>query len=100
MIVYVDGKTAFEYNNDEGAKNSHSDNSWIPIPRKTEGLGIECRNNGGEAGMIASTTDGTIVTDDSWLCSSKFVKGWAEPGFQDSNHFFSSPSIATFATRR
>jgi len=54
-------------------------------------LGLECKDNGGAYGIIASTSIGivSIVTDATWRCSSKNVQGWAEPGFKDLNADFS-----------
>ena len=60
-------------------------------------IGIACwdyHNTHGAYGIVASTDNG-LVTDDSWLCSSKLVKGWNKPGFKDTNGDFSTPSVGT-----
>jgi len=63
----------------------------VDVPFGTEVIGISCQDFGAEYGIVAST-DNAIVTDDSWLCSSKLVQDWNMPGFQDTNSDFSSPT--------
>merc|ERR1712013_964951 len=64
------------------------------VPAATKVIGIACKDNGGGYGIVGSTDDG-VVTDDTWVCSSKYVEGWNKPGFQDTNNDFSSPSTGS-----
>ena len=54
-------------------------------------MAIECQNIGGPKGIHASTSDG-VLTDNSWVCTTNNVVGWAAPHFQDGNKDF-SPAV-------
>merc|ERR1719317_644192 len=84
ISVYFDGDKALE-------GHDWSNAFTVDVPAATEIIGIACKDNGGLYGIVASTDDG-VVTDDTWVCSSKYVEGWTKPGFQDTNNDFSSPS--------
>ena len=47
-------------------------------------LAIHGTNTGGPAGILASTTTGTI-TDSSWKCSSVSETNWTDDNFDDSH---------------
>ena len=98
MKVYFDGKIAFE--RVDGEQNQFNDNSWIPVPHKATVLAIRCKHRGGENGMVASTTDGSIVTNKNWRCSSKYKSGWAKPGFKDRDGVFSKAVDSILFTSR
>merc|ERR1711971_132578 len=61
------------------------------IPDLTRVVAIECRNNGGREGLIASTSTG-LKTNASWQCSSGYHNKWQLPGFD--------PPPNTFADAR
>ena len=84
ISVYFDGEKALE-------GNSPFTVYTAAVPAATKVIGIACKDIGGHYGLVASTDDG-IVTDDTWVCSSKHVEGWNKPGFQDTNNDFSLPS--------
>eukprot|EP00092_Neocalanus_flemingeri_P077113 GFUD01095713.1.p1 GENE.GFUD01095713.1~~GFUD01095713.1.p1 ORF type:complete len:167 (+),score=33.54 GFUD01095713.1:88-588(+) len=90
LMIYFDGVLQFE---DEGWPGTDT-YQWtsateLVIPSGTKVLGIECKDLGGNMGILASTSDG-LVTNGKWQCShnDKLV-GWAEPGFEDSAEDFS-----------
>ena len=87
VSVYFDGDKALEGHNWSNAFTAD-------VPAATKVIGIACKDNGGGYGIVASTDDG-VVTDDTWVCSSKYVEGWNKPGFQDTNNDFSSPSTGS-----
>ena len=82
--MYFDGNEALEGENIRDAFT-------LDVPAATKVIGIACHDRGGHYGIVASTDSG-IVTDDTWVCSSKYVEGWNKPGFQDTNNDFSLPS--------
>jgi len=84
ITVYFDGDEALQGENWRGAFT-------VDVPAATKVIGIACEDLVGRYGIVASTDSG-IVTDDTWVCSSKYVDGWNKPGFQDTNNDFSLPS--------
>ena len=82
--MYFDGDKALEGENWSNALT-------VDVPAATKVIWIACYDYGGHYGIVASTDNG-IVTDDTWVCSSKHVEGWNKPGFQDTNNDFSLPS--------
>ena len=84
ISVYFDGDKALEGDDWHNAFT-------VDVPAATKVIGIACKDIGGHYGLVASTDDG-VVTDDTWVCSSKHVEGWNKPGFQDTNNDFSLPS--------
>ena len=85
MKVYFDGELAHDgYTSGTGWK----DESDIAIPSGTQVIGIECKDNGGQYGILASTvtdsasTDG-IFTNSQWKCATEDIAGWSAPGFKD-----------------
>ena len=82
--MYFDGDKALEGENWLNALT-------VDVPAATKVIGIACEDLVGRYGIVASTDSG-IVTDDTWVCSSKYVDGWNKPGFQDTNNDFSLPS--------
>ena len=93
MKVYFDEVLQYQDNADPNANPyAWSITTELVIPRGTKVLGIECQDQGGSKGILASTTDGQM-TDESWSCSSnQNLRGWAEPGFTDTDGDFPTPS--------
>lgn len=49
-------------------------------------IAFECEDRGGMAGLLASTSDGALMTDDvDWKCSQTFEAGWEAPSFDTTN---------------
>ena len=74
--------------------NIWEETTKLTIPVGTQVVAIECLNNGGAGGFLASI-EGHVdhVTNASWLCSDKEVEGWTMPGFQDTKGAFSSARV-------
>ena len=76
MKVYFDG----ELQPETAAMKNWGQTSQLSIPAGTRVLAIECKDVGGEGGILASTSTG-LKTDSSWRCSSEVIEGWTQPGF-------------------
>ena len=82
MKVYFDGVLQEH----DAAMNDWQKTSTLTIPAGTSVIAIECVDLGAQEGIIVSTDDG-LVTDESWMCSSRqeggALDGWTMPGFTD-----------------
>jgi len=65
--------------------DSEYETSAIDVPRYTKVIALECYNREGTPGIVASTKDGTIVTDRTWRCTNRREPGWTEPDFDYSH---------------
>ena len=90
MKVYIDGVLHYE------DKDKKDGMQWlktkeVKIPSGTQVLGIECLELADTPrGILATTSDG-VLTDGSWSCSAnQKLKGWAKPGFKDTQGDFSA----------
>ena len=54
------------------------------LPLGTRVIAVKATNVGGPAGLVASVTGDSLVTDESWLCSDTLSNGWSNPYFDDS----------------
>ena len=88
MKVYFDG--VLQSSDPAMANYRHS--SKLTIPGGTQVLAIECYDEGGAEGILASTDKG-VVTDKTWSCSRDLVEGWTGPGFQDTSGSFIPPVV-------
>ena len=79
--VYIDGKLA--------RFNDNKDKYTIPIstivPLNTKLIAVSITNRDGAAGWKGSFYDGSLVTDDSWKCTSNFYSGWYKVDFDDND---------------
>ena len=58
----------------------------VPITAETRIIAVQATNlPGGAAGFIASSTDGRILTNNAWKCTTSPAAGWAYYDFDDSN---------------
>ena len=81
MELYLDG-VASEINNASGW------NRWqivksADFPPGTKLIAVKVVNVFGWAGLLASASDNSVVTNESWLVSDTFVAGWNQPEFYD-----------------
>ena len=93
MSVFFDGVLQPET---PGLKNWKHTNEF-EIPSGTRVVGIKCQNGYGDYGIIAQSagtrhvyglrTGGEREVDNSWRCSGKYVKGWAEHDFKPTDAF-------------
>ena len=91
MKVFLDGVLAFQDENYGEDKYQWRITTELLIPSGTKVLGIECLNAGGAKGIVASSANG-MISDGSWECSTNpDLKGWSEPGFEDTNGDFAPP---------
>ena len=89
LFIYIDGVLVFE----SPPTYRYNDVITVAAAAEAEVLGIACYDEyGGYYGIVASADDDKasygILTDQTWVCSSKFVDGWAAPGFNDTNNDF------------
>ena len=70
----------------------------VILPRNTSLIVIQGINGegipagcGNAAGIIASSTDGSILTDSRWKCSATLFDSWTSVGFDDSNWSSAGP---------
>ena len=87
-IVYVDGKQV----NSNPQENEYNQTILTPIPNKTKVIAVSITNYGGEPGFKAALSNTSVVSDDSWKCSSTFTDGWQKIGFDDSSWL---PAVTT-----
>ena len=88
LIVFADGEVIGDNKGDWS--KSHS----IKVPIGTRVLGLMCKDTGGAYGIVASTDTG-VFTNESWVCSSENITGWAQPGFKDEDNKFSAATSGT-----
>ena len=55
-----------------------------PIPKNIHVIAVHVTNVIDEAGFKAVSSDGRIVSDSSWKCTSVLTSGWQEIDFDDS----------------
>jgi hypothetical protein len=79
--VYIDGE---RYNDLPDSSVQITAGFRITITDVFQVIAIEASSNlGNAAGIIAATSDGKIVTDISWKCTSVEVTGWKEIDYND-----------------
>ena len=58
----------------------------VDLPASTRVIAVEGINSApGYAGILASTTDGVILTNSAWRCSNILSVSWADVDFDDSS---------------
>jgi len=92
MTVYANGEVLIEPDSSVDSW-TRSFTAVLPsLPPENRVLGIACQDKNFERGIVAELDIGgfvKVLTNDSWLCSSEFVKDWNMPGFVDKNSVFS-----------
>ena len=68
--------------------NLPNQNDWqktdtVDLPWGTRVIAVAGTNNYGQAGILASSSDGSILTDASWKCSKILEDDWMEETFND-----------------
>ena len=84
-VVYVDGK---QVNINPGLTGNIDFNQVVltPIPENTQVIAVSVKNIFMTfGGFRAAISDGSIVSDNSWKCSKKFISGWQNIDFDDSS---------------
>ena len=78
-IVYINGKQV----NSNPRENAFDQAIITPIPRETKVIAVSITNYEGGAGFKAALSDNSVVSDDSWKCSSTFSENWQKIDFDD-----------------
>ena len=63
----------------------------VSVPSTTKVIAVAATNHLYGAGWRGAMSDGSVVTDGSWKCTSTFYDGWQNPGFDDSG--WASPVV-------
>ena len=88
LAVYVDGVRATSSNANENTWWASSD---YPLTDCNSLIAIACRNGGGSAGLLASTTTG-VKTDTTWRCTDQLETGWETVGFTETAGVWGNPA--------
>ena len=76
-VVYIDGQLV--------ASSPFNVASTSNVPRTATVIAIQVTNTAGPGGLKAAFSDGSVVTDSSWKCSSTLTSGWQNIDFDDSS---------------
>ena len=76
-VIYIDGTEV-------GSTSAWTEVWSQEVTGNTRTIAIHCHNNRGDAGLIASFSNG-LTTDNTWRCSHVSVGGWYEENFDDSD---------------
>ena len=80
-----DGAAVIYINGTEVGRTSDLQNTWShQVTANASTIAIHCHSEGGDAGLIASFSNG-LTTDNAWRCSHVSVDGWHEENFDDSD---------------
>jgi len=80
MRLYIDGteKTGLVNANDWTKADT------VDLPWTARVIAVQGTDVGAVAGILASTDDGSILTDSSWKCTNVYYEGWQLVDFDDS----------------
>ena len=83
QAIYVDGEQIAEKVTKEG--RSATTVTAVEVSRNAQILAVSVSSAsvGSLQGWIGAASDGSIVTDDSWKCSSTYTAGWQNIYFND-----------------
>ena len=79
--VYVDGKQVASQPYD----GNWNENVISNVPLSAQILAVSVTNLHGVAGLRGALTNGTVITDSSWKCTTTLNDGWQDITFDDSN---------------
>lgn len=57
----------------------------VPLPEDTKVIAVRCQNVGNYGALLASDSDGKVLTDKLWKYSTAGVPGWMNENFDDSH---------------
>ena len=78
--VFVDGKLF----NNHSITGDLNQNISTAIPSNAQVIAVKVTNPGGSTGWKGALSDGSVVTDGSWRCTSTYADGWQNVNFNDS----------------
>ena len=79
--MYIDGKQV----NGNTVHIAHAQEIVTPLPNSTRVIAVQVTNIVDSAGFKAVSSDGRVVNDGSWKCTSVLSSGWQEVDFNDSS---------------
>ena len=85
----MDGKQV----NGNTVLSAHAQEIVTPLPNSTRVIAVQVTNMFEMAGFKAVSSDGRIVSNGSWKCTSVFSSGWLEANFNDSS--WPPPAVTT-----
>lgn len=56
----------------------------IPLPNSVTIIAVWAQNNNFYGGILASDTDGRVLTNSAWVCNTRCLTGWQQTNFDDS----------------
>ena len=83
QAIYVDGEQIAKKVTKEGRNATTVTAAEVSRNAQILAVSVSSASVGSFKGWIGATSDSSIVTDDSWKCSSTYTSGWQNIDFND-----------------